>query len=177
MRRGRFTVWVVLAAAGFSLLVGVPGAATAGGGSISSCLAMATGTVTFQGSGVLGHRTGHQQGAGVYFACHTADPSIHSGSATFDSNLTLDCLTMRFTDVGTYTIRWDNGRDSVIDYMATSTVAAVAPAIGRVVSGEFVGQSTSDLDLLAPLDPRICTENQGSVPGGGVGLLTLSPGS
>jgi hypothetical protein len=136
-----------------------------------SCLAEATATLTFHGGGFLGAPSGHEHGTGTYFACHLADPSIHSGTATFDSDFTFNCSTLQFSDVGTYTIRWNNGRKTKISYSAHTLAPAVA--VGRVSSGEFKGQQTVDYDFIAPFSPNICTEPSGSLHGGGVGVLTL----
>lgn len=139
-----------------------------------SCLVEASATVTFSGSGLLGMRTGHEHGRGTYFACRLADPSIHYGTATFDSDFTLDCLTLQFTDVGAYTIRWDNGRTTQISYsVRTGVPPPLALAEGYVTSGQFKGQQTVDYNILAPLSPNICTETSGSLTVVGVGLLTI----
>ena len=109
----------------------------------------------------------------IYFACHTSDPSIHYGTATFFSRFTLKCTTLAVTDEGSYTVTWDNGRTTVVAYTAKALLPAVAPAYGTVISGEFKGARTLDLDFNAPLDSRICTDRSGAIAVGGAGVLTI----
>jgi hypothetical protein len=136
-------------------------------------LAIATASVEFAGRGVLGVRTGTQRGTGIFFGCHTRDASIHYGTATFRSHFRVDCTTLTVQDSGNYTIKWDNGRRTVVTYSATGVLPLVAPSFGTVVRGEFRGEPTTNLDVIAPLDGRVCIEESGSIPVVAAGVLTI----
>ncbi|WP_299540765.1 hypothetical protein [uncultured Streptomyces sp.] len=79
-----------------------------------------------------------------YRTCVSDDPTLTSGTRTASSTVVRSCNSLAGTSSGTYTISWNNGQSSTINYSRSATYVAgqaVQVDTGIVASGEFSGRN------------------------------------
>jgi len=114
-------------------------------------------------------------GSAIYYPCVSSDLTLVSGTSTVSAVGVASCTSGGFA--GTAVFHWNNGGTTTANYTATINARedgeAVTTATGEVVSGEFVGDTYTSVNVLTTLQVLACeTSGLTSVTGPRDILLT-----
>jgi hypothetical protein len=109
--------------------------------------------------------------------CVSTDTSIGGGLAcTQTEDPSASCNTLLGISSGETTFIWTNGNTSTFSYMKTTTSLngeIVSTETGRITSGEFAGNLTSEVFVLPALDLSACESGGLATASGSVTLEIL----
>lgn len=108
---------------------------------------------------------------GTLSDCHMHDGSVLSGVEYGSGVATGSCMTR--TATGTWTIRWSNGRQTVMRAEFNGAVNVISTS-GEVTKGLFTGWVMQDGHMLGGFDPTACMSASGVTDATYQGVLALA---
>ncbi|ROP42450.1 hypothetical protein EDD40_7952 [Saccharothrix texasensis] len=106
------------------------------------------------------------------------DPAVTGGHVRATvRGLNRSCTNLAASGIGSYTITWNTGETSTIDYNRSATYVLgtlVITETGTVTAGKFTGDSTTHVVELLTLDLLACLAEPGLTTTSGVGTYVFT---